>query len=73
MADVLLAGAGGAAKGLGDLVDVMSRLKAFRPVLLFSVAAQFGNALFATSIGVSLEHCILSGFISVCVCVCVYV
>ena len=49
-------GGGGALQGLRDIVEVLASHKQYRPVLLFSLTSQGGNALFATSIGMFLKH-----------------
>ena len=53
---VARAGGGGALQGLRDMFVVLASHKAYRPVLCFSLAAQLGNALFATSIGMFMKH-----------------
>ncbi len=50
------AGGKGALQGLRDIVEVLASHKQYRPVLLFSLASQGGNALFATSMGMFLKH-----------------
>lgn len=49
-------GGAGALESLKDIFEVFLRDGGFRPVLLFSMAAQFGNALFASHVNLFLKH-----------------